>query len=139
MPEAEEISIVRRALEVLDADGPDGLMARYEEFFAGQYEWRPALLSSVEGERTFVGKKQFALYWREFTAALGPPDLGEQSYEVLGGGRVLVTGHLRVKGVGSGVPIDREAAYIFKVEDGLIASASSFMSRREAEEFLAHA
>ena len=139
MPDPEEIAVVRSVMEVLDREGPTGLIDRYDELLADDFEWRPALLRSVEGERTFVGKEEFASYWREFTEAFGNPALAEHSYEGIGEGRVLVTGRLKVAGVGSGVPIDQEAAYLFTVEDGRIVSARSFMSRREAEEFLAHA
>lgn len=139
MPEPEEIALVRLTMEVLDRGGPEELLARYEELCAEDFEWRPALLASVEGERTFVGKEEFASYWRDFTGTFGEPDLGEQTYEAIGEGRVLVTGRLKVAGVGSGVPIDQEAAYLFTVQEGRIVFARSFMSRHEAEEFLAHA
>jgi hypothetical protein len=50
-----------------------------------------------------------------------------------------VTGQIKVTGVGSDVPIDREVAYLFELEGGLVVSALSFLSRREAEEFLTRA
>jgi SnoaL-like domain len=142
MPETSEppeITLVREGLGVLGNDGPDALMDRYDEFFADDFQWRPILLGSVEGERVFIGREQFALYWREFTDAFGSPGLGDLTHELIGPGRILVSGRIIVTGVGSGVPIDREVAYVFEVADGLITSASSFLSRREAEEFLAHA
>ena len=138
MREPDEVAVVRGVMEVLNQEGPDRLTARYEDFFADDFEWRPALMGSVEGERVFVGKKQFASYWREFTAAFGEPTV-TNSFEVIGSGRVLVTGRIQVSGVGSGVPIDNEVAYLFEIEDGRITSARSFMSRASAEEFLARA
>jgi hypothetical protein len=137
--ESSEVAIVREGLEVLANEGPNALLDRYEDFFTEDFEWRPVLIGSVEGERTFVGKKQFALYWREFTGAFGRPGFGELWYESIGAGRVLATGHIKATGVGSVVPIDREVAYLFELEGGLVVSALSFLSRREAEEFLARA
>jgi ketosteroid isomerase-like protein len=139
LPERDNIAVVRGAMDVLQMGGAEGLMNRYEEFMADRFEWRPVTVVSMEGERTFVGKMQFGLYWREFTGAFGDPQLAEMAYEELGDGRVLATGRLKVRGAASGVPIDREAAYVFTVVDGLITAGASFMSRREAEEFLAHA
>jgi hypothetical protein len=137
--EASEVAIVRERLEVLANEGPNALLDRYTDFFTEDFEWRPVLTGSVEGELTFVGKKPFALYWRELTGAFGRPAFGELSYASIGAGRVLVTGQIKVTGVGSGVPIDREVAYLFELEGGLVVSALSFLSRREAEEFLTRA
>jgi hypothetical protein len=75
--EASEVAIVREGLEVLANDRPNALLDRYEDFFTEDFEWRPVLMGSVEGERTFVGKRQFALYWREFTGAFGRPAFGK--------------------------------------------------------------
>ena len=134
--ERAEIEVVVRAYETWDG-GPDSLMARYEEFFSADFEWHPALIGAIEGDRTYVGRDAFAEYWREFTSVFGEVRPGPARAENAGEGRVLITAPIELEGAASGLPIGRDIAWVFDVADGRITRGWSFMSPADAEEFLA--
>jgi ketosteroid isomerase-like protein len=139
MPERDEaLSLVREVYEAAREHGPRILHARYDDWFSEGFEWSPILLSSVDG-RSYRGKAEFGDYWDQFLDAFTVSKLGEGSLEAIDDERVLVTADLRVKGAGSGVPIDRTVAYLFEVRDGRITSGRTFFSPSDAREFLAHA
>ncbi len=133
-----DVDAVRRVYTALMHGGPSELLDRYDELLTADFEWHPALLGAFR-KRAFRGREEFAEYWREFNEGFEGPALGDAEFEALGSGRVLGTGRLAVKGVGSGVPIDQEVAYLFEVRDGRVSYGRTFFSRREAEEFLTHA
>jgi hypothetical protein len=54
-------------------------------------------------------------------------------------GWVLVSSTLHVRGAASGVPIDRDAAYLFRVTDGRISVGRTFFSSEDARKYLANA
>lgn len=139
MPERQDaLSLVREMYEAAREHGPQILLTRYDDWFSGDFEWNPILLSSVDG-RTYRGKAEFRAYWDQFRDAFNEIELGEGSLEAIDGERVLITAELRVEGAGSGVPIGRTVAYLFEVRDGLVTSGRTFFSPSDAREFLAHA
>ena len=133
--DAAEVELVARVYEAWNGE-PGSLLARYEEFFSADFEWHPALIGAVEGDRTYVGRDAFAEYWRDFTSAFGTVRPGPARIEEAGEGRVLVIAALELEGAASRLPIGREVAYVFDVADGRIARGWSFMSPADAEEFL---
>jgi ketosteroid isomerase-like protein len=139
MPERRDaLSLVREMYEAAREHGPRIVLDRYEDWFSQDFEWNPILLTSVDG-RTYRGKAEFRNYWDQFLDAFSEVELGEGSIEAVEGDQVLITAGLRVKGAGSGVPIDRTVAYLFEVRDGLVTSGRTFFSPSDAREFLAHA
>ena len=136
MPDSAE-ELVQDMYSTLRQGGPEELLARYEEFFSADFEWTPVLIGSIEGRRTYVGREEFSGYWEDFSAAFDEVDPGAAPAEALDDGWVMIDARLRVRGTGSGVPIDRNAAYLFKVRDGRIVAARSFWNRADALTFLA--
>ena len=132
------VAVLRRGFEVLAADGPQELIDRYDEFFAEDFEWMPALVGGVTG-RTYRGREAFAEYWRDFTDAFDEIEFGEPTFTELGRERVVAVSPIHVRGAGGGVPIDLEAAYVFDFRDRRIVAGHSFFSRADAEEFAASA
>ncbi len=132
------MSLVREVYDTAAEQGPQILITRFDDWFAPDFEWTPILLSSIDG-RAYRGKREFEDYWEQFREAFADIELSEGSFEEIDYDKVLLTARLRVTGVGSGVPIDREVAYLFEVRDGRIAFARTFFSPRDAREFLARA
>jgi ketosteroid isomerase-like protein len=138
--DAKPVALLRAGFEVLREGGPDGLLARFDEFFSEDFEWTPLLVGGTpEGRGTYVGRKGFAEYWKEFSEAFGDPELGEPAFEALEHGRVLVTAPVRLAQPPEGIPPERDVLYLFTVREGRAVSGYVFLSREEAEEFLADA
>ena len=125
---------VEAAFRALAEGGPEALLARYDEFFHEDFEWRPALIGGLDG-RTYRGPAEFEQYWRDFTDAFEEIDFGTPEVEALGATRVLAWGPIHVRGAGGGVPIEQEAGFVFDVRDRRVIAGRSFFSRAEAEEF----
>ena len=132
------MSVVREMYYAALEHGPQILVDRYQQWFAEDFKWTPILASSLDG-RVYHGEAEFTEYWEEFLAAFTDIELGEGDLEAVDDETVLVTAELRVKGIGSGVPIDRMVAYLFQVRDGLITSGRTFFSPGDAREYLASA
>jgi ketosteroid isomerase-like protein len=130
------VALVERAFEILDAGGPPALMARYEEFFTEGFEWRPALIQTVEGDRTYVGRSGFAEYWNDFTSAFSEARWEPLSVEEPAPGIVFVPAKVTGRGSASGVPFDRETAFVIEVTDGRVTAGRTFFSAAEAREFI---
>jgi ketosteroid isomerase-like protein len=139
MPESGTVAVVTEMWSALLQGGLAHLRDRYDEFFSADSEWTPALVGTVEGGRSYVGRDEFADYVRDFTAAFEEAEWGDPSLESIDAARVLLTSPMRVKGTESGVPIEVDAAFIIEVRNGRIVAGHSFFSRAEAEEFLARA
>ena len=134
MSDERSVALVEAAFQAFAYGGPGELLARYEEFFDKDFEFRPALVSGLDG-RTYLGREGFEQYWRDFTDAFEEIDFGQPQAELVGPGRVLVVAHLHVRGAGGGVPIEQEAGFVWDVRGGLIIAGRTFFSRTEALEF----
>jgi ketosteroid isomerase-like protein len=138
MPDAargtDAAALVEGVYRAVAAGGPAVMLDRYDEFFAEDFVWEPALVGGVDG-RTYRGRDGLATYWDDFTEALGEPRLGEPEVEEIRPDRVLLASTIHVRSAGGGVPIDQDAAYVFDVRDGRIVYGRTFFSRAEAEEF----
>jgi ketosteroid isomerase-like protein len=126
---------VRAVFRIFLDGGPDALLERYDELFAPGFEFYPALIGTIEGERRFVGRDGFAAYWREFGSVFAEPDFSEPTYEALDDHRVLAVGRIRAKGAASGAPFDQEAGYVIEVRDGRVSEMRTFFSGDEARGF----
>jgi ketosteroid isomerase-like protein len=127
-------AVVEEAFRLLAQAGPQGLLERYDDFFAEDFEWRPALTGSFDG-RVYRGRSEFEQYWRDFTEAFEGLDFGAPRVQALGGGRVLASGTVHARGAGGGVPIAQEGAYVIDLREGKIVAGRTFFSHAEAEDF----
>jgi ketosteroid isomerase-like protein len=135
---SESVSLVRAGFEAIAKGGVDELLERFDELFAEDFEWRPALSASTDG-RTYTGKAGFTSYWNEFAETFPDFRFGEPSFEDLNEARVLVIVSITGTGASSGIPIDRTVAYVFETDDERIRAGRTFFSPTEAREYLANA
>ena len=131
------VEVVSDTYSTFLSGGPDALLERYEELFTPDFEFHPALIGRIEGDRIYVGRDEFAEYWRDFRSAFARAEYTEGTFEPLGGDRVLVLARIRAEGATSGAPFDQEAAYVISVRDGLVAEMRTFFSRDDAMRFAA--
>jgi ketosteroid isomerase-like protein len=132
------MQVVQSLADAVMADGPLVLVDQYAKWFTDDFEWRPALIESVEG-RTFRGESGFREYWEEFLEAFTDVSVVDAKLEAVDDTTVLVTGIVRGRGAGSGIPIDREVAYLFETRGRRITAGRTFFTPGEAREFLANA
>src|SRR5436190_872647 len=124
----ENVEIVRRHY---DAFGRRDLDAVIEEWDA-QGEWVPAIAGAVEGH-VYLGMDGFRAYFEELLDSFAEVRLEHREFRDLGN-RVLVLYDLRIRGHGSGVPIDQPGGAIYTFRSGRIVKGTSFLSRGEALE-----
>jgi ketosteroid isomerase-like protein len=134
-PHADLVAELHQA--VVD-HGWEVTIERYDDWFAPDFEWHPVLLASLDG-RAFRGKEDWKLYWQEFSETFADVEFVGGGTEPIDDRRVLAFGEVKGSGAASGAPIDREVAYVFEVEDGLIIRGRSFFSPADAKEYIAHA
>ena len=134
-PVRPAVDVVRVVYDEFLRGGPDLLLERYDELFSPDFHFHPALIGGLERNREYVGLDEFAEYWREFRSVFSDPEFGQAEFEPLGSERAIATSHIRAKGAASGAPFEQEAAYLFRVRDGLIAEMRTFFSRDEALAF----
>ncbi len=132
------VDLVTELHHAVVAQGWKVTIERYDEWFASDFEWYPVLLASLDG-RAFRGKEGWEQYWREFSEAFANVQFVGGGTEAIDDRRVMATGEVHGTGSASGAPIDREVAYVFEVENGLIIQGRSFFSPADAREFLANA
>ncbi len=138
-PQTEALAAAEEIYAAAMADGVGALQQHFGGLLNEDFEWHPALVSTIEGGRTYVGPEQFADYLEDFNAAFESVEIGPGSFEEVTAGRVLIIAPMKVIGAGSGVPLELDAAYLFEFEAGQAVTGRSFFSRKDAEEFLADA
>ncbi len=77
-PTAQEHNLaqVARLLEIGEHEGNPGLKLHYDEFFAADYEWRPAV--SGFGSEVYRGKEGF-IQWLADLAAVSTVSVGGEA------------------------------------------------------------
>ena len=118
------IDLVRRINDVFRADGPEATA----EFLAEDLRWFPGLV--VDDAVAVRGRDAYLAHHAALRAAKRAVDVEEQTYEDLGGGRVLVTGELIVRG--PGVETRQDMCWVMTVTDDLVTSIAAHPSRDEA-------
>jgi ketosteroid isomerase-like protein len=128
MPEMadEDFDVVRRAWAATTRGDPDAMLA----------EWHPDIVAvpfgaAMEG-RAYRGPDEVIGWWRDEIVA------SWEYFEVLPerfqrvGDKLLVTGHWRARGRGSGVELDISAAWVVEVRDGKIAYWQTYTDHDQA-------
>ena len=120
----ENVKIALRFERAIDAhDVPADLLA-------ADFVWCPATMGAVEGT-SYRGPEGLAAYYR------GVGDTWEEMRLVVEEARdldehVLVLGRMRVRGRGSGVPVETPMASIHDLRDGKISRVRVFFDLDEA-------
>ena len=93
-----------------------GATARHFARATDEFEWMPAMVATIEGEKTFRGRDGMDEFF-ERRGDLG--ELGRESRrDPRDRRRVLALGHVPARGRGSGLELDQEVAYVFGFRDG---------------------
>jgi ketosteroid isomerase-like protein len=126
--------LLRRAIALTEAQGPRGLLARYDEFFTEDFHWKPALMGVLEGDAEYVGVEGFTRYWDAFEASFSGFSVRDASFIDVNEDTVLVKLRICVEGSESRVPVDQEVGWVLRFEDGRISAGTSHMTWADAEE-----
>jgi len=101
-------------------------------FVTDDIEWVPATMSAVEGG-SFHGVAELREFFDEWAHTwtkweIEPHDVRDLDEQV------LVLGHVRAEGRGSGLRLDQPVAYLFEFRDGLLARGTTFFDQDEARD-----
>jgi ketosteroid isomerase-like protein len=99
-------------------------------FVTQDIEWTPATMKAVEGG-SFHGVDGLRRFFDEWDKAWTTWEVDPQEVRELGS-QVLVLGHVRAEGRGSGLVLDQPVAYLFEFRDGLLARGQTFFDHDEA-------
>jgi ketosteroid isomerase-like protein len=130
--QGQNLDLVRRMLEVGENEGLDGLVARFDEFFDPDVEWVPRMVGF--GERTYRGRQGFEEYVRDVGETVGEMGFSPGEVRAVDDDRVLALGRVHAVGRESGLPLEDEYAFLYRLEEGRIVSAHAFLSHAEGEE-----
>jgi carbamoyl-phosphate synthase small subunit len=129
----DPMALARLAVDTLNSRGSDALVDLLAEHADQAFEWRSAIVGSVE-TLTYVGRKGFADYWRLFNEAFSHLELRDPRYERVGADVVLIRTQVALHGRHGGVPLEQEIGYVFRFCDGRLVAGSSHLSYAEAME-----
>ena len=128
-----DVAVARAMFDAFAHGHSRELIERYDEFFAPDFEWEPALLGTVEGMR-YRGRDEWIDYWASFDEAFSEADMLEPRFTLCRPGVVLVLCRMSVRGQESGAPVERDAGFVVRVENGRIVRASSHLTHEDARE-----
>ena len=98
-------------------------------------QWSSAIKRQVEGgEGVYRGREEIGRFWDEWHAVWEELDIVFSETHSPRDGWVVAFGGFRSTGAGSGVGLERPFGWVFRVEDGLIRDARTYLSREEALE-----
>jgi hypothetical protein len=127
------VELVRRATQLAQEEGPRAVVERFDEFFTEGFQWKSAMVTSLEGGH-YVGQAGFSRYWDDFEASFAGFSVKDTTFRAVGDDAVLVTLCVCVEGVGSRVPVEQEVGWLFRFEGDKAAECESYLSWAEAEE-----
>ena len=128
---------VARPLEIGEHEGNPGLKLHHDEFFAADYEWRPAV--SGFGAEVYRGKEGF-IQWLADLEAVSTVSVGEfEEIRPVSETCVLALGRLRVVGKESGLALDSEYGILVEMKGSRASRGRAFLSHAEAQEAAADA
>ena len=136
---SEAVAAAEQLYEAVREHGVPAMSEHFGGLLAEDFDWRPALIGTVEGRASYVGREAFVDYLKDWESTWEEVEMGPARFEEVAPGRVLIPASMRVTGAGSGVPLDIEMAYVFDFEGGQATVGRTFISRRDAEEFVAGA
>jgi ketosteroid isomerase-like protein len=125
----ENVEIVRRSLDGWNRGDFDAWGAGAHP----EIEWRSAISGQFQGPETVSrGLEEMRRFWDDWHSVW---DLTVEVAEARDlGDVVLVLGHMRMRGEGSGIEVDSPVAYVFEFEGGLARKARAFIDPQQALE-----
>lgn len=126
------VELVKRMLEVGERGGLAGLAEQFESFFHPDVEWTPRMVGF--GETTYRGREGFREYVDDVAETVGEMEFTPSEVRTVGDDRVLALGRVRIVGRESGLPLEDEYAFLYRVEADRVVSARAFLSHAQADE-----
>ena len=124
----ENVEIVRRGIDAYNRRDLEAIL----DDLGPEFEFEPSG-RFMDTQRVYRGRAGWVDFWRAFQAAWEKITINVERMEDLGD-RVLTLGAFHGTGVGSGVEVRSEAAWIHTVKDGLVVQIRSFATWKEALE-----
>jgi ketosteroid isomerase-like protein len=135
---AENVAHVVRAFTLFAEGGSDALIAAVDELLTEDCVFETAMAGLIEGESVYRGREGFIQYQRDVRETFADFVYEDFHAEPAGDDTVLLTGRFKIEGRGSGAVVAHEVGWLFRLEDGKVAHARSFMDPEQARE-TAHA
>lgn len=124
----ENVGVVRDLLEAYNRADFEAIAERCDEDFEFT-----SVMSAVE-ETSYRGKDTWERYWHDMHQTWEDWRLEDLQFFDGGGDRVAVLMRLVGRGKTSGVPVDRKIGIAYRVRDGMMWRARSYLDPREALE-----
>jgi ketosteroid isomerase-like protein len=122
----QNVEIAKRSIDALNRRDLDA----YDDLFTQDFEWFPALPSTVEGGG-YLGRKGIEKYLGEISETWEEFGVIAEEYRDLGG-RVLMLGRIEGRGRGSGVEVNAQLGAVWDFRDGRISRARVYLDHGEA-------
>jgi ketosteroid isomerase-like protein len=123
----ENVEVVRRVAEALNRRDVAGIV----EEVSPEVEWHPAMQALVGGATVYRGPEGVREMMRDFYDTFADVHL-----EVLetreSGDRVVLVGHIRVRGKVSGADAESPAAYVVSLRNGKVIRVRTYLDPDEA-------
>jgi len=124
----------------MSQENVDFVRLRFERFIAtGEVDW-DTLHEDVEvydhdipDRGDYRGHPGFGLWLREWGAAWAEWSLEPEEF-IDAGDRVIIVAHMRAKGRGSGVEVDRQDALVYELRDSKIGRVDYYNNKVQALE-----
>jgi ketosteroid isomerase-like protein len=120
---------VLRVVEIIEAEGLQGIDIHFDEICDPAFEWRPTMV----GAETYQGREGYRSFLEELVSAVTDISFRVDEVRSVDGGCVLVLGHLKI-GREESKLAETEYALLCKVEGGLLTEAAAYPSHAAAEE-----
>ena len=122
----ENVEIAKQAMDAFMRRDLDA----YDDLFTQDFEWFPALPSTVEGGG-YLGRGGIDKYFGEINDTWEEFRVIAEDYRDLGG-RLLMLGRIEGRGRGSGVQVDAQLGAVWDFRDGRISQARVYLDHGEA-------
>ena len=122
----ENVEMAKRSMDALNGRTLDA----YDDLFTQDFEWFPALPSTVEGDG-YRGLEGIEKYLGEMNDTWEKFHVTADEYRDLGG-RVLMLGRIEGRGRGSGVEVNAQLGAVWEFRDGRISRARVYPDHGEA-------
>ena len=124
----ENVEVVRRSFETFSRRDVDAFLGLWHP----DGEWYPAISSQV-GATRHCGHVELREFAEDYYATWAQLELmADEIIEVRS--RLLVLGHVRARGVGSGVELDQPCAWIVEFRDDKLMRVRAYLDLKAARE-----
>ena len=122
----ENVELVRRSIEAYERGDVEEMLS----FFDAESELHSAIVGGAEGN-VYRGHDGFRNWLADFSETFEDVRNEWGEFRDLGD-RVLVFGHVKARGRGSGVQLDSPMGWVYTVRRGKLVRAEGFLNRAEA-------